>query len=63
MLALIYVCLRFVHFAALMVIFGNALYCAWLTPFALKRLMTRRFTWQQKMAVVVSLLSAVALLM
>jgi putative copper resistance protein D len=63
MLALLYICLRFVHFGALMVIFGNALYCAWLTPFGLKRLMTRRFAPQQKVVVLVSLISAVALLM
>lgn len=58
MLALSYVALRFVHFAALMLIFGNAFYSAWLAPTALQRLMTRRFQQQQKIAALVSLFSA-----
>lgn len=58
MLALSYVVLRFIHFGALMLIFGNALYSAWLAPFSLHRLMTRRFQQQQKVMAVVSLLSA-----
>jgi putative copper resistance protein D len=63
MLALSYVALRFVHFAALMLLFGNALYSAWLAPFSLRRLMTRRFARQQKQAVLVSLISALLMLM
>lgn len=63
MLAFSYVALRFIHFAALMLLFGNALYSAWLAPSSLRRLMTRRFARQQKRAVVVSMISAVLLLM
>ena len=62
MLAFSYVALRFVHFAALMLIFGNALYCAWLAPSSLQRLMTHRFQRQQKIAAIASLVSAVLML-
>lgn len=62
MLAFSYVALRFVHFAALMLIFGNAFYSAWLAPFSLHRLMTRRFQWQQKIAALVSLFTALLML-
>ncbi|WP_368543769.1 copper homeostasis membrane protein CopD [Enterobacter soli] len=58
MLALSYVVLRFLHFAALMLIFGNALYSAWLAPFSLQRLMTRRFQRQQKIAATIGLVTA-----
>jgi Putative copper export protein len=61
MLALCYVALRFVHFGALMLLFGNALYSAWLAPSSLHRLMTRRFQTQQKIAALVSLASALAM--
>ena len=50
MLALSYVALRFIHFAALMLLFGNALYSVWFAPSSLQRLMTRRFQRQQKLA-------------
>ncbi|MDY1038214.1 copper homeostasis membrane protein CopD [Lelliottia sp. CFBP8978] len=62
MLAFCYVALRFVHFAALILLFGNALYSAWLAPFSLQRLMTRRFQGQQKVAALVSLSAAVLML-
>ena len=62
MLAFSYVALRFVHFAALMLIFGNAFYSAWLAPFSLQRLMTRRFQRQQKIAALVSLSTALLML-
>lgn len=62
MLAFCYVTLRFVHFAALMVLFGNALYGAWLAPVSLRRLMTRRFRGQQKCFASIGLLSALMLL-
>lgn len=59
MLLPIDVALRFIHFGALMLIFGNALYSTWLAPFSLHRLMTRRFQLQQKIAALVSLATAV----
>lgn len=62
MLALSFVALRFVHFTALMLIFGNALYSAWLAPFSLQRLMANRLLWQQKAAVLVSLATAVLMM-
>ncbi len=36
-LALSYVALRFIHFAALMLLFGNALYSVWFAPSSLQR--------------------------
>ncbi|MBS0850311.1 copper homeostasis membrane protein CopD [uncultured Leclercia sp.] len=63
MLGLCYVTLRFIHFAALMMLFGNALYSAWLAPSSLRRLMTRRFARQQKYAVLVSAISALLMMM
>ncbi|WP_159339512.1 MULTISPECIES: copper homeostasis membrane protein CopD [Leclercia] len=62
MLAFCYVTLRFAHFAALMVLFGNALYGAWLAPVALRRLMVRRFRGQQKKIAFISLLAALMML-
>ncbi|MBA7854360.1 copper homeostasis membrane protein CopD [Enterobacter sp. RHBSTW-00901] len=59
MLLPIDVALRFIHFGALMLIFGNALYSTWLAPFSLHRLMTGRFQLQQKIAALVSLVTAV----
>lgn len=61
MLASLYVALRFIHFGALMLIFGNALYSVWFAPSSLHRLMSRRFQSQQQRAAVISL--AAALLM
>ncbi|WP_253377700.1 copper homeostasis membrane protein CopD [unidentified bacterial endosymbiont] len=58
MLATSWVLLRFIHFGALMLIFGNALYSAWLAPSSLHRLMSRRFRLQQKMATLISLMTA-----
>ena len=58
MLALSYVALRFIHFAALMLLFGNALYSVWFAPSSLQRLMTRRFQRQQKLAALISLMAA-----
>ena len=63
MLAFIYVGLRFIHFGALMLIFGNALYSVWFAPSSLHRLMTRRFQAQQQIASLVSLLSAFLMFM
>ncbi|URN97720.1 copper homeostasis membrane protein CopD [Leclercia adecarboxylata] len=62
MLAFCYVTLRFAHFAALMVLFGNALYGAWLAPVSLRRLLARRFREQQKMVALLSLFAALMML-
>ncbi len=40
MLALCYVGLRFIHFGALMLVFGNALYSVWFAPSSLHRLLS-----------------------
>ena len=58
MLASLYVALRFIHFGALMLIFGNALYSVWFAPSSLHRLMSRRFQSQQQRAAVISLTAA-----
>ena len=58
MLAMCYVGLRFLHFGALMLIFGNALYSVWFAPSSLQRLMSRRFQSQQRMAALISLVTA-----
>lgn len=63
MLAFIYVGLRFIHFGALMLIFGNALYSVWFAPSSLYRLMSCRFQAQQQIAALVSLLSALLMFM
>ncbi|EKM5717611.1 copper homeostasis membrane protein CopD [Enterobacter cloacae] len=63
MLAFIYVGLRFIHFGALMLIFGNALYSVWFAPSSLYRLMSCRFQAQQQIASLVSLLSALLMFM
>jgi len=62
MLAVCYVTLRFVHFSALMVLFGNALYGAWLAPGSLRRLLIRRFRRRQQTVALIGLLSALMLL-
>jgi len=43
MLEMTWVALRFIHFAALMLLFGNALYSVWFAPSSLHRLMAQRF--------------------
>ncbi len=53
-----FVGLRFVHFAALMLIFGCALFSAWLAPHGLQRLMTHRFLPLQRICLWLSVLSA-----
>ena len=58
MLAFLHVALRFIHFGALMLIFGNALYCAWLAPSSLQRLLSRRFQSQQQFAALISAVAA-----
>ena len=59
MLTLCYIGLRFIHFGALMLVFGNALYSVWFAPSSLHRLLSRRFLSQQKVAALVSLAAAV----
>ncbi|MBU5922601.1 copper homeostasis membrane protein CopD [Enterobacter sichuanensis] len=63
MLSLIYIGLRFIHFGALMLVFGNALYSVWFAPSSLQRLMSRRFQWQQKVASLISLAAALLMFM
>ena len=63
MLAFIYVGLRFIHFGALMLIFGNALYSVWFAPSSLCRLMSCRLQAQQQIAALVSLTSAMLMFM
>ncbi|MCQ4444396.1 copper homeostasis membrane protein CopD [Enterobacter cloacae] len=63
MLALFYVALRFIHFGALMLIFGNALYSVWFAPSSLHRLISRRFQLQQKVASLISLGAALLMFM
>lgn len=58
MLTLTWVSLRFLHFLALMLAFGWALYCAWLAPSTLRPLLTRRFQRIQRHALIVNALSA-----
>jgi len=58
MLEMTWVALRFIHFAALMLLFGNALYSVWFAPSSLHRLMAQRFQLQQKIAALVSLVTA-----
>ncbi|MCW1825754.1 copper homeostasis membrane protein CopD [Enterobacter asburiae] len=63
MLALFYIGLRFIHFAALMLVFGNALYSVWFAPSSLQRLMSRRFQRQQKVASLLCLAAALLMFM
>ncbi|WP_048994886.1 copper homeostasis membrane protein CopD [Enterobacter cloacae] len=63
MLALCYIGLRFVHFTALMLVFGNALYGVWFAPSSLQRLMSRRFARQQRVASLIGLASALMMFM
>lgn len=62
MLSLTWVTLRFIHFIALMLIFGSALYGAWLAPVALRRLMNCRFLRLQQYAAGASFLTAALML-
>ncbi|MDN8599894.1 copper homeostasis membrane protein CopD [Citrobacter sp. S2-9] len=58
MLTFTWVALRFIHFTALMLVFGCALYSAWLAPFSIRRLMARRFLRLQQHAATWSFISA-----
>ena len=62
MLAALYVGLRFTHFTALMVAFGCTLYAGWWAPAELRRLLVQRFSRLLRTALVVSVLSAMLML-
>lgn len=62
MLAFTWVALRFIHFTTLMLVFGCALYGAWLAPVSLRRLMMRRFLHLQRHAAAWSFVSATLML-
>lgn len=62
MLAFTWVALRFIHFTALMLVFGCALYGAWLAPVSVRRLIVRRFLRLQRHAAAWSFISATLML-
>ncbi|MCS3462740.1 copper homeostasis membrane protein CopD [Citrobacter freundii] len=62
MLAFTWVTLRFIHFTSLMLVFGCALYGAWLAPVSVRRLMMRRFMRLQRHAAMWSFISATLML-
>lgn len=62
MLTFTWVALRFIHFTALMLLFGSALYGAWLAPASIRRLLNRRFLRLQQHAALWSFLSAALML-
>lgn len=62
MLTALYIGLRFVHFASLMVAFGCTLYAGWWAPSALRRLLIQRFSQLLRSALVLSVLSAMLML-
>lgn len=61
MLATGYVALRFLHFAALMLILGSALFSVWLAPRNLRRLLTHRFHALQHLCLWLNAVSTVLL--
>lgn len=63
MLTTLYVVLRFCHFAALMAVFGFALYAGWWAPATLRRLFVHRFFPLLRTALAVSIIAAVLMLM
>lgn len=62
MLTFVWITLRFIHFASLMLVYGCALYGAWLAPVPIRRLMTRRFLHLQRHAAAWSVISAAFML-
>lgn len=62
MLTFVWITLRFIHFASLMLVYGCALYGAWLAPASIRRLMTRRFLHLQRHAAAWSVISAAFML-
>lgn len=62
MLTFVWITLRFIHFASLMLVYGCALYGAWLAPASIRLLMTRRFLHLQRHAAAWSVISAAFML-
>ncbi|EDI1053652.1 copper homeostasis membrane protein CopD [Salmonella enterica subsp. enterica serovar Hadar] len=62
MLTFVWITLRFIHFASLMLVYGCALYGAWLAPASIRRLMTRRFLHLLQHAAAWSVISAAFML-
>lgn len=63
MLNALYIGLRFIHFASLMVAFGCTLYAGWWAPSALRRLLIQRFSSLLRGSLVLGALSAMLMLM
>ena len=63
MLSALYIGLRFIHFASLMVAFGCTLYACWWAPSALRRLLIQRFSSLLRGSLVLGALSAMLMLM
>lgn len=63
MLSALYIGLRFIHFASLMVAFGCTLYAGWWAPAALRRLLIQRFSSLLRGSLVLGALSAMLMLM
>ena len=63
MLSALYIGLRFIHFASLMVAFGCTLYAGWWAPSALRRLLIQRFSSLLRGSLVLGALSAMLMLM
>ncbi|EHJ1674757.1 copper homeostasis membrane protein CopD [Salmonella enterica] len=62
MLTFVWITLRFIHFASLVLVYGCALYGAWLAPASIRRLMTHRFLHLQRHAAAWSVISAAFML-
>ncbi|HAB5713466.1 TPA: copper homeostasis membrane protein CopD [Salmonella enterica] len=62
MLTFVWITLRFIHFASVMLVYGCALYGAWLAPASIRRLMTRLFLHLQQHAAAWSVISAAFML-
>jgi len=63
MLSALYIGLRFIHFASLMMAFGCTLYAAWWAPSALRRLLIQRFSPLLRASLLLALISAMLMLM
>ncbi|EIG9275071.1 copper homeostasis membrane protein CopD [Salmonella enterica] len=62
MLTFVWITLRFIHFTSLMLVYGCALYGAWLAPASIRRLITCRFLHLQRHAAAWSVISAAFML-
>ncbi|MEX3020781.1 copper homeostasis membrane protein CopD [Kluyvera sp. STS39-E] len=63
MLSALYIGLRFIHFASLMMAFGCTLYAGWWAPSALRRLLIQRFSFILHASLLLALISAMLMLM